>query len=659
MPKCGPAVAAESGTLDLNDAADPDAVPNRRLLTRRRALAWLAGVPMLPLALGRAPVTAAELRRARFLPMPAPTEPAAMATTTVQSALEVQLADGTTQRWPLAYQTLFVTGEQVPDGRGGTVVAGGCYDIGNRPLIDRSTPAPRQFFSDCPDGMSLLALPGAKAPGVAGHTVFAVVQFEYVSREASGRKLAEALPSPLAVLTLDQDPASGRLTLVRYQDVDASPVHGLWHPCGASLSPWNTHLSSEEYPPDAAAPDAWFRGFSRHLYGAEGKANPYRYGHVPEVTVHPDGSGTLRKHYGMGRISHEVALAMPDERTVLMSDDWRHGGLFLFIADRPRDLSAGTLYAAQWQQTSGRGPGAATLAWIRLGHTSSRRIEALIDGGMAVSEIMEVRFAEPAEPGFTRIAYNGKANWVRLVPGMDEAAAFLETHRYAALRGASLGFTRMEGLALNAGDRVAYAAMSHIEGAMLDGSGGIRVEGPYSGAVYALDLGRDQTDRDGRAIASDWVPVAMAPVPALVAEDLGGGKRRQQDALGNYANPDRVATPDNLCFSERLRTLFIGEDSDTHVNNFLWAYHVDSGELSRILACPAGAESTGLHAVDEINGWTYIASNFQHPGAWVRGLHDKLRHRLEPLIDFNYRGGYGAAVGYLTAEPVGLRFAAR
>jgi uncharacterized protein len=51
-----------------------------------------------------------------------------------------------------------------------------------------------------------------------------------------------------------------------------------------------------------------------------------------------------------------------------------------------------------------------------------------------------------------------------------------------------------------------------------------------------------------------------------------------------------------------------------HVNNFLWAYNVDTQSLSRVLSCPAGAESTGLHAVDEINGWTYIMSNFQHAG---------------------------------------------
>lgn len=624
----------------------------------------LAGMPMLPLAAplaGRA-LAAGDVRLSsvRFTPMEAPSlaDPAAMATTSVGSGLEVRLSDGSRRAWQLAYQPLFVTGDRVPDGRGGEILAGGCYDIDNRPIVDRSAPGrERQFFSDCPDGMTLLKIARPAVPGVNGNTVFAVVQFEYVSRDASGRKLAAPLPSPMAVLTLDQDPATGHLRLVKYHHVDTSAVHGLWTTCGASLSPWNTHLSSEEFEPDAAtaATSSWFRGFSRNLYGDPAKANPYHYGHVPEVTVNPDGSGTVRKHYCMGRISHEVVQVMPDARTVLMGDDWDNGGLFMFIADAPRSLSAGTLYVARWEQTSGKGPGAARLTWIRLGAATSAEIEALIDGGITAARIMDIRTTEPEAAGYTRIPYEGRHNWVRVKPGMDKAAAFLETHRYAALRGGSLGFTKMEGTAVNARDRIAYVAISRIERPMTDGSGGIRVEGPYSGAVYGLNLRGGQHDGDGRAIDSEWVPVDMAAVPELVAQDYGGGRRRRQDALGNFAHPDRVATPDNLCFSATLRTLFIGEDSDTHVNNFLWAYNVDSRELARILSCPVGAESTGLHAVDELNGWTYIASNFQHPGDWIRGLHDKVRDTLEPLVRANYRDRFGAAVGYLTAAPAGIR----
>jgi len=94
-----------------------------------------------------------------------------------------------------------------------------------------------------------------------------------------------------------------------------------------------------------------------------------------------------------------------------------------------------------------------------------------------------------------------------------------------------------------------------------------------------------------------------------------------------------------------------------HVNNFLWAYNVDTTSLARVLSCPAGAESTGLHAVDEINGWTYVMSNFQHVGDWETPLHDKVKSTLDPLVRANYKDRFGACVGYLTAEPTSIKLA--
>ena len=73
--------------------------------------------------------------------------------------------------------------------------------------------------------------------------------------------------------------------------------------------------------------------------------------------------------------------------------------------------------------------------------------------------------------------------------------------------------------------------------------------------------------------------------------------------------------------------------------------------MTRLLSAPSGAESTGLHAVDDINGFAYIMSNFQHPGDWEAALHGKVQATLDPLIRANYRDRYGAAVGYLTGLP--------
>jgi hypothetical protein len=592
----------------------------------------------------------AALRSVEFVGMAAPATPAAQATMTVESSLVAIHSDGTRQTFKLGYQPLFLTGDQVPDGKGGTTLAGGYYDIAGRPIMDPSAPSPTPFFSDCPDGYSLLQLRGAKGPGVSGNTVFAVVQFEYTTRDARDDKMYGQLPSPIAVLTLDQDKATGALRLVKYHTVDAGKAHGLWITCGASLSPWNTHLSSEEYEPDALTIDknARFRAFSKNLFGDADKANPYHYGHVPEVIVNPDGTGTMTKHYCLGRISHELVQVMPDQRTVLMGDDVTNGGLFMFVADKPADLSAGALYVAKAAQRPGVAldqGGVFDLQWIKLGHATSAEIERLADT-LKPADIVDAKTSDPNNSAYSAIYHEGKQQWVKFKPGMEKAAAFLETHRWAPTVGGTLAFSKMEGVTLNAKDRVAYLAMSYIYKSMSDGASGIKVNAIHAGAIYQLPLKASQTDSAGAAIDSAWAPVHMSAIPALIGRDLAA-----PDAVGNTADVDRVANPDNLKFSERLRTLFIGEDSGMHVNNYLWAYNVDTGRLARILSCPAGAESTGLQAVDDLNGFAYIMSNFQHPGDWEKGLHDKVKASLAPLIDERYRRRRSAAVGYIHGLP--------
>ena len=595
-----------------------------------------------------------------FTSMAAPSlaHAAAMATTTVASALQVKLKDHSTKNYKLAYQPFFITGDMVPDGKGGTILSGGYVDINNQPIIDKSMPGKeRQIFSDSPDGTSLLALRKPTVTGIKGKAVFAVVQFEYTTRDQAGANAYGNLPSPIAVLTLNQDQTTGKLSLVKYHNVDTSKAHGLWITCGSSLSPWNTHLSSEEYEPDAAfiADNALFKKFSKNVFGDEARANPYHYGHLPEVTVNPDGSGTVKKHYNLGRISHELVQVMPDMRTVLMGDDATNSGLFVFVADREQDLSSGTLYVAKLGSGFSIDPAAegTKLSWIKLGHATSAEIEQMANT-LKPADIMSVSKTDPGDASYTKVFYNGNANWIKVKPGMEKAAAFLETHRYAYLMGASMGFSKMEGTTVNIKDKIAYSALQNIQDSMVktgkgwNAASGIALDKALiAGGIMAHTLTGGQKDMSGSPIKSEWMPVQMKAL--LMGEDIAA------DALGNLANPDKVSNPDNLKFSEKMRTLFIGEDSSTHVNNFLWAYNVDTKALSRLMSMPVGAEATGLHVVDDLNGWTYIMSNFQHAGDWIPALHGKVQATLEPLIRANYKDRYGAAVGYLTADPMGIK----
>jgi len=267
---------------------------------------------------------------------------------------------------------------------------------------------------------------------------------------------------------------------------------------------------------------------------------------------------------------------------------------------------------------------------------------------------MDVATTDPADATFTKINLGGKVQWVRLKAGMEKAAAFLETHRYAALKGGTMAFSKMEGTTVNIKDKIAYSALQNMQSSMVKGhaawneSYGITLDKAINaGGILAHQLSAGQKDTAGAAINSEWVPTQTKML--LVGEDIAA------DALGNLAHPDKIGAPDNLKFSEKLRTLFIGEDSGYHVNNFVWAYNVDTKTLTRLASMPSGAEATGLGVVDDLNGWTYVTTNFQHPGDWSSSLHGKVKSTLDPLVRANYKDCFGAAVGYLTAEATSVK----
>jgi secreted PhoX family phosphatase len=473
----------------------------------------------------------------------------------------------------------------------------------------------------------------------------------------------------MSLATLDQSKTDGTLTVAKMRKIDFSSVGGLWIPCAGSLSPWNTHLGSEEYEPDARAVEAGgtystsglpiLTGMNLYYSNLLLTPSPYNYGISPEVIVLADGSTVVLKHFSMGRIARELNQVMPDNRTVYMGDDGDYTGLFMYVADTEKDLSAGTLYAGKWSQTSNVGAGAANLTWIKLGHATDAEIKALTT--LKFSDIFETAAADTA--GFTKIKTDNNSNttgsaleWLKLKPGMEKAAAFLETRRYAAMLGATTEFNKMEGVSVNAKDKKAYIAITRIEKGMVAATvepagiaNDIQLTKLSAGAVYELSLTGSQNDTSGTAISSQYVATTMSGL--LIGEDLA-----TPDAVGNTANIDKISNPDNLKFSETMRTLFIGEDSGQHINNYLWAYNVDTKKLSRILSVPAGAESTGLQVVENLNGFPYIMSNFQHPGDWLstpsgfRG--SALRASLQDLMIAN---GLATATPVTASSPYGVR----
>lgn len=574
----------------------------------------------------------------------APSTVDTMSQNVITAKAVVKYDDGTTKDFPLAYHTLFGVNDKVG---GNAHPAGQAYDYQMQPLID---PYGQPVVLETPDANSLLNVDG---------NLWLVSHLEYdwlLSDGSEAYKTAgwySRVPTGMLLTGINQAD-NGALSVKSQRPIDFSSVNGTWINCFGSQTPWNTHLGSEEdydlqlnplnsnY---ASTTTAGIKAMTELYWKNTQTANPYHYGWIPEVVVAKDGTTSVVKHYAMGRGTWEMSMVMADSRTALMGDDGTNVALVMFVADKEKVLSAGTLYAAKWNQTSATGAGAADLTWFKLGHATNAEIKAIIDAGTTFADIWD--FVAPVggacDAGYTRVRTGSTADeCLMLKPGMEKAAAFMETRRYAAYLGATTEWNKMEGIAFNAKDNKAYIAMSYIDkGMKADASGPadhIQVAKINAGGTYTMDMASGQKTANGaETINSSHVPTRMYMEAGLLGEDIA------VDALGNTANPNKIANTDNVFFSEKMRTLFIGEDSGTHVNNYVWAYNVDTKKLTRIMSAVAGAENTGLQVLDNLNGkGTYIMGNTQHWGDLLGSMPADLKAQLQAKIGNGVnQGGFG------------------
>ncbi len=189
----------------------------------------------------------------------------------------------------------------------------------------------------------------------------------------------ECYPGGVSKLYIQQD-ASGNWKAVEGDRVDFTGVGGTWSNCNASVTPWNTGLTSEEYAADKQADweEGWLASKDAIASFLGHPGNPLDFGYIVELTPaggEEDGIGTVvTKHYAMGRFSHENAFVMPDGKTAYFGDDGTDRILYKFVADTAGDLSAGTLYAAKVTQDKDT----LNLNWIMLGTGNDKDIAAAI-----------------------------------------------------------------------------------------------------------------------------------------------------------------------------------------------------------------------------------------------------------------------------------------
>jgi len=435
---------------------------------------------------------------------------------------------------------------------------------------------------------------------------------------------------------LEQNPTTGELKAKNLKYISQKAYHGGWVHCAGMKTPWNSFLGSEEYEANArdlntttGSIDKYYDLKAPYFGGDLKKSNPYFYGYITEVTIDNEaGDDTYTKHYSMGRFSHELAYVMPDSKTAYMADDGTNDGFYMYIADVAGNLTAGTLYAAKWNQTNSVGAGAANIKWVKLGHATDAELKTIVNSKPLFTDIFDTETPTASNTcptaGFKHINTEAGLECLKVKSGKEKEAAFLETRRFAAYMGATTEFRKFEGITYNEDNNKLYTAMSQVAKGMEDskkygkvndkydkgGNNDVKLAYNKCGAVYDLDLSSSIKDTNGNAIDSAYVATTMNSVIA--------GKPKTYDKNSTYADNscdiNSIANPDNVTYKAGSNLLLIGEDTGYHQNDAVWAFDTETNSLTaRVLTTPFGSETTSPMFQTPINGFTYVNFVTQHP----------------------------------------------
>jgi uncharacterized protein len=257
---------------------------------------------------------------------------------------------------------------------------------------------------------------------------------------------------------------------LRTKPVDFSQQGGLWVPCAGSVTPWQTHLGSEEYPTDAKK-NAWTNTFDSstdefaylRYWGYYPNSSsaisadtvkttglyPYANGYPWETVVKEDFTETTSKLYAHGRISYEMSYVMPDNKTVYAGDDGINCIFTMFVATTAKNLKEGTNFCMKMTQTSPDGSAAsafeANVEWIAMPTPTEAEVKAAIKT-TAFADLFESEAcvgnvaATPGwgtceTAGFKTVNVGAGCECLKLKDGKDKLAAVFEKRRMAGTRG--------------------------------------------------------------------------------------------------------------------------------------------------------------------------------------------------------------------------------
>ncbi|MDQ7043602.1 MAG: DUF839 domain-containing protein, partial [Sulfurimonas sp.] len=402
----------------------------------------------------------------------------------VSKFLTLTFNDGSVKEYPLTYKTLLKMGDKI-----GTGTIGLITDKSSMPILNVDG---SKDISNEPDGNSLISIE---------EKTFLITHMEEY---------------PGVLYNTEVKVENGDLVAIDTKAVSLSTVGGTIVNCASTKTSYGSHLGGEEdYAlnsifADIKSPfyvDCTLDGTNSNISGEENyfcsyvnamkkylgdtdidKRNgyngntfsPYNYGYIVEVQPQIDGSTKSAKHYVTGKYTPELAVMMPDSKTIYMSDDGTAKGFWKFVSDNKinefKEVWEGTLYAAKVNQISANNGGSFNLFWVELGHAKDSEVKSMIDSKMKLTDIFSIAKPdknETCQNGYTSIYEDSTFECLKLVAGQEKAAAFLESRKYAAYKGASIEFRKEEGLTYDKDSNVLYLAMSSITKSMEDNYKGL------------------------------------------------------------------------------------------------------------------------------------------------------------------------------------------
>ncbi len=123
-------------------------------------------------------------------------------------------------------------------------------------------------------------------------------------------------------------------------NVDFSNVGYTMRNCGGKLTPYGTILMAEE-----TIPSTNEELVGKVINQGEPLVDTLKDNFGWMVEVDPKSKKALRKLTSMGRFSHEDAICLSDNKTVILTNDESPAVLFKFVASQENDFSQGELFA--------------------------------------------------------------------------------------------------------------------------------------------------------------------------------------------------------------------------------------------------------------------------------------------------------------------------